>query len=157
MATAYISNFSTRYNWVILVHGTTTGENAKNELIKITEKEIGLEETVDKINSIYGNGSKINKKKTRQAKKRKWQTKTNYRTWSYQQQKFILMGKQEPLHIWRQELKNQKYFMVILAINSVKKMEKYYLRSIHLFLRVTFLFYLFVCAIFDTKFLEMYL
>ena len=36
---------------VILVHGTieTTGENAKNELIKTTEKEIGLEVTVDKI------------------------------------------------------------------------------------------------------------
>ena len=31
------------------------------------------------------------------------------------------MGKQEPLDIRRQELKNQKYFMVILAINSVKK------------------------------------
>ena len=48
---------------VILEHGTieTTGENAKNEVIKITEKEIGLEVTVDKINSIYGNGSKINK------------------------------------------------------------------------------------------------
>lgn len=68
MATAYISNFSTRYNWVILVHGTTTGENAKNELTEITEKEIGLEETVDKINSIYGNGSKINKKKQERQK-----------------------------------------------------------------------------------------
>lgn len=53
--------------------------------------------------------------------------------------------------------KKSKIFYGYLSNKLSQKMEKYYLRSIHLFSRVTFLFYLFVCAIFDTKFLEMYL